>query len=101
LKKTGIQEKANGAGTAAGAEPERSLQRRPKLTDLEFGLILTVVGMGGTMIILYLVSLTISAANKFFPYWEKRKLRVSAGNIPAALADKVFPEGDKKRETAK
>ncbi len=71
------------------------------MTDLEFGLTLTVVGMGGTMIILYLVSLTISAANRFFPWWERRKANVSTGDLTAALAEKILPEGDKKRGAAK
>jgi hypothetical protein len=79
----------------------RRSRRRPKVTDWEFGLILTVFGMGGTMIILYLVSLTISAANKLFPMWENRKSAVSKGAAGAAAAKAVLPEGDKKREMAK
>ncbi len=71
------------------------------MTDLEFGLTLTVIGMGGTLIILYLVSLTISAANKFIPMWENRKAKVSTEKLTAAIADKILPEGDKKREAAK
>ncbi len=46
-----------------------------ELTNFEFGLTLTVVGMGGTLIILYLISLTVSILNKIFPYWERRKAR--------------------------
>ena len=66
------------------------------MTDLEFGMTLTAGGMGGTLIILYVVSLTISAANKFFPFWEKRKERLS----PEVLTGKILPEG-KEREAAK
>ena len=43
------------------------------MEDLEFGLILTVVGMGGTLIILYLISLVANALNKIIPYREERK----------------------------
>ena len=37
------------------------------MTNLEFGLTLTVVGMGGTLVILFLITLVIDALNKFFP----------------------------------
>jgi len=37
------------------------------VTNLEFGLTLTVVGMGGTLVILFLITLVMDALNKFFP----------------------------------
>lgn len=43
------------------------------MTNLEFGLTLTVIGMGGTMVILYLISLAIDVLNKCFPAREHKK----------------------------
>lgn len=43
------------------------------MTNLEFGLTLTVVGMGGTLVILFLISLVVNALNKCFPHREKKK----------------------------
>jgi Na+-transporting methylmalonyl-CoA/oxaloacetate decarboxylase gamma subunit len=43
------------------------------LTNLEFGLTLTVVGMGGTLIILFLISLVVDVLNKYLPYLEGKK----------------------------
>jgi len=43
------------------------------LTDLEFGLTLTVVGMGATMVILFLISLVVNGLNKVLPHREGRK----------------------------
>lgn len=41
------------------------------MTNLEFGLTLTVVGMGGTLVILFLITLVMDALIKFFPPEEK------------------------------
>jgi Na+-transporting methylmalonyl-CoA/oxaloacetate decarboxylase gamma subunit len=43
------------------------------VTNLEFGLSLTVVGMGGTLMILFLISLVVNALNKFLPHRERKK----------------------------
>ncbi len=43
------------------------------MEDLEFGLTMTVVGMGGTLIILYLISLVVNVLNKIIPYREEEK----------------------------
>ncbi len=43
------------------------------MTNLEFGLSLTVIGMGGTLVILFLISLVMNALNKLFPYRESKK----------------------------
>ena len=43
------------------------------MTNLEFGLTLTVVGMGGTLVILFLISLVVDALNKILPYRERKK----------------------------
>jgi Na+-transporting methylmalonyl-CoA/oxaloacetate decarboxylase gamma subunit len=41
--------------------------------NLQFGLTMTAVGMGGTLIILFLISLLVNALNKIIPYREERK----------------------------
>ena len=43
------------------------------MENLEFGLTMTVVGMGGTLIILYLISLVVNVLNKIIPYREEGK----------------------------
>ena len=43
------------------------------MTNLEFGLTLTVVGMGGTLVILFLISLAVNFLQKCFPPREKKK----------------------------
>jgi Na+-transporting methylmalonyl-CoA/oxaloacetate decarboxylase gamma subunit len=43
------------------------------LTNLEFGLTLTVIGMGGTMVILFLISLVVNVLNKCLPHREGKK----------------------------
>jgi Na+-transporting methylmalonyl-CoA/oxaloacetate decarboxylase gamma subunit len=43
------------------------------MENLQSGLTLTAVGMGGTLIILYLISLVVKALNKIIPYREKGK----------------------------
>jgi Na+-transporting methylmalonyl-CoA/oxaloacetate decarboxylase gamma subunit len=41
------------------------------VSNLEFGITLTVVGMGATMLILFLISLAVDALIKILPRWEK------------------------------
>ena len=41
------------------------------MENLQFGLTMTAVGMGGTLIILYLISLVVNALNKIIPYREE------------------------------
>jgi Na+-transporting methylmalonyl-CoA/oxaloacetate decarboxylase gamma subunit len=43
------------------------------LTTLEFGLTMTVVGMGGTLFILFLISLVVDVFNKYLPHREGKK----------------------------
>jgi len=43
------------------------------LTALEFGLTLTVIGMGGTLAILFLISLLVDVLNKYLPHPEGKK----------------------------
>jgi len=43
------------------------------LTNMEFGLTLTVIGMGGTLLILFLISLVVDVLNKFLPHPESKK----------------------------
>ena len=41
------------------------------MENLQFGLTMTAVGMGGTLIILYLISLVVNVLNKIIPYREE------------------------------
>lgn len=41
------------------------------MSNLEFGLTLTVVGMGGTLLILFLISIFIDLLIHVLPYLEK------------------------------
>ena len=43
------------------------------MTNLEFGLTLTVIGMGGTLVILFLISLMVDVLNKYLPRREGKK----------------------------
>ncbi|MBP1714727.1 MAG: hypothetical protein H6Q42_2930 [Deltaproteobacteria bacterium] len=43
------------------------------MSNLEFGLTLTVFGMGGTLLILLLISLVMDLLNKCFPFREEMK----------------------------
>ena len=46
---------------------------RKNMSNLEFGLTLTVFGMGGTLVILFLISLVVDVLNKCLPYKEDAK----------------------------
>ena len=43
------------------------------MEHLDFGLTLTVLGMGGTLLILFLISLVVDGLNKFFLHGDKRR----------------------------
>ncbi len=43
------------------------------MTNLEYGLTLTVIGMGGTLAILFLISLVVDILNKCLPYREGKQ----------------------------
>ena len=43
------------------------------MENLNFGLTMTVLGMGGTLAILFLISLVISVLNKFMIRGDRRK----------------------------
>jgi Na+-transporting methylmalonyl-CoA/oxaloacetate decarboxylase gamma subunit len=43
------------------------------MSNWEFGLTLTVFGMGGTLIILFLISVVMDVLIKFLPYREEAK----------------------------
>jgi len=43
------------------------------MSNWEFGLTLTVFGMGGTMVILVLISLVVDLMNKCLPFREETK----------------------------
>jgi Na+-transporting methylmalonyl-CoA/oxaloacetate decarboxylase gamma subunit len=41
--------------------------------NLDFGLTLTVLGMGGTMIILFLISLVVDGFNKYLIHGDRKR----------------------------
>ena len=43
------------------------------MSNLEFGITLTVIGMGATMLILYLISLVVDGLIKILPRWERKE----------------------------
>ena len=43
------------------------------MTTLGFGLTLTVIGMGGTLVILFLISLVVDVLNRVLPHPESKK----------------------------
>ena len=43
------------------------------MTNLEFGLTLTVIGMGGTLVILFLISLLVDILTKVLPFRGGKK----------------------------
>jgi Na+-transporting methylmalonyl-CoA/oxaloacetate decarboxylase gamma subunit len=43
------------------------------MNNMDFGLTLTVLGMGGTLIILFLISLVVDVLNKIFIKSDRRK----------------------------
>ena len=43
------------------------------MSNWDFGLMLTVFGMGGTLVILFLISLVVDLLNKCLPFREETK----------------------------
>ena len=43
------------------------------MEHMDFGLTLTVLGMGGTLIILFLISLVVDALNKYFVRADRKR----------------------------
>jgi len=43
------------------------------MTDLAFGLTMTIIGMGVTLITLYLLTLIIRLLNRLYPFKEEKK----------------------------
>ena len=43
------------------------------MQNMEFGLTLTILGMGGTLVILFLIGLVVDAMNKIFLRGQKKK----------------------------
>jgi Na+-transporting methylmalonyl-CoA/oxaloacetate decarboxylase gamma subunit len=43
------------------------------MEHMDFGLTLTVLGMGGTLIILFLISLVVDGLNKFFIHGDRKR----------------------------
>jgi len=51
---------------------ETSEFREKKMENLEFGLTLTLFGMGGTLVILFLLGLVMDLLNKILPFREEK-----------------------------
>jgi acetyl/propionyl-CoA carboxylase alpha subunit len=74
-----IKEIRVSAGETIGAEGVLAIiewagaKEVKNLTTLEFGLTMTVIGMGGTLVILFLISLVVDVLNKFLPHREGKK----------------------------
>ncbi len=47
------------------------------MSNFEFGLSLTVFGMGGTLVILLLISLVVDVLNKCLPFRDEARKKVS------------------------
>ncbi|MBI2329200.1 MAG: OadG family protein [Chloroflexi bacterium] len=43
------------------------------MKDLTFGLTMTLLGMGGTLLILYILTLVIHLLNRLFPFKEEKE----------------------------
>ncbi len=43
------------------------------MQNMEFGLTLTILGMGGTLVILFLIGLVVDGMNKIFLRGQKKK----------------------------
>ena len=43
------------------------------MKNLDFGLTLTILGMGGTLIILFLISLVVEGLNKFLILGDRKR----------------------------
>ncbi|MBI4284240.1 MAG: OadG family protein [Chloroflexi bacterium] len=43
------------------------------MSDLDFGLTMTLLGMGGTLLTLYLLVLVIRLLNRFFPFKKEKE----------------------------
>ena len=43
------------------------------MENLDFGLTLTILGMGGTLIILFLISLVVEGLNKYLIHGERKR----------------------------
>ncbi len=43
------------------------------MENLDFGLTLTILGMGGTLVILFLISLVVEGLNKYLIHDERKR----------------------------
>jgi hypothetical protein len=53
---------------------------RRKVNDIDFGTTMTVVGMGGTLLSLWVLTLFISALKKLFPVKQDQGAGQEGGN---------------------
>jgi hypothetical protein len=68
----GIREKGGPAGHPIAASP-RHHGRRNKMSNFSYGLVITVIGMGGTVVSLWLITLVVDLLKRAFPYRESEE----------------------------
>jgi len=51
------------------------------MDDITYGLTMTILGMGGTLVSLWIISLAMNILKKFFPYQPAEKEKRGEGNV--------------------
>lgn len=51
------------------------------MDDITYGLTMTILGMGGTLVSLWIISLAMNILKKFFPYQPAEEKKRGEGNV--------------------
>ncbi len=51
------------------------------MDNVTYGLTMTVLGMGGTLVSLWIISLAMNMLKRFFPYRAEEKEKRGEGNV--------------------
>jgi Na+-transporting methylmalonyl-CoA/oxaloacetate decarboxylase gamma subunit len=51
------------------------------MDNVTYGLTMTILGMGGTLVSLWIISLAMNILKKFFPYQPEEKEKKGEGNV--------------------
>lgn len=51
------------------------------MDNVTYGLTMTILGMGGTLVSLWIISLAMNLLKKLFPYEPEKKERTGEGNV--------------------
>jgi Na+-transporting methylmalonyl-CoA/oxaloacetate decarboxylase gamma subunit len=51
------------------------------MDDITYGLTMTILGMGGTLVSLWIISLAMNILKKFFPYQPAEKKKRGEENV--------------------